>query len=277
MSIKDILLISRPKFWLYLAGTYLVGYAFGVNSIADLKNSYFLIHFLYFLIPANLFLYGINDYFDEDTDQYNDRKGSLEHKLQSQEKSQLIGFMLLSVACSFFILSIQSTMEIQLWISFFLFLSYFYSATPLRFKTHPLIDFSSNFLYAIPGIVGYYHSAGVFPPLLVFVALFSWTSAMHLFSAIPDITPDKKAHLKTTAVLFGRTTSLIFCLIFWTIGSIIAFLYIPSYFALISLIYPIIPFMLLIHKKIQMKKIYQYFPYINTLIGFLLFLIAIFL
>lgn len=277
MSIKIILSISRPKFWMYLAGTYLVGLSFGMQNITHLNNVYFLIHFLYFLIPANIFLYGINDYFDEDTDKYNDKKGTHEHKLLSKEKTQLIGFLLITVAISFFILAVQTSLEIQIWLTFFLFLSYFYSAPPLRFKAHPLIDFSSNFLYGIPGIVGYYHASGTFPPALIIIAIFTWTSSMHLFSAIPDITPDKKAHLKTTAVLFGKTASLILCLILWSATAFISFLYIPSYLSIISLVYPLIPFLILIDKRMNIKKVYWYFPIINTAVGFLLFLLAILL
>ena len=274
MSIKTILLISRPKFWFYLAGTYLVGYSFGISSIQELSSPYFLLHFCFFLIPANIFLYGVNDFFDEDTDQYNEKKGTQEHRLLSKEKLDLIGYLLITLGSAFFILIIQPTIEIQLILAFFFFLSYFYSATPLRFKARPLLDFSSNILYALPAIIGYYHSSALFPPAYVTVALFSWTSSMHLFSAIPDIIPDKKAKLKTTAVVIGKTASLILCIIFWSINAIIALLFLPYYLGLFALIYPIIPFLLLIDKKLNIKKIYWYFPIINTLIGFLLYLVA---
>ena len=87
MDLKSIVEISRPRFWLYLAGTYLVGYAFGAENIYSLQNFNFIIHFLFFLIPANIFLYGINDIYDEDTDQFNQKKGTYEHKLQMDEKN----------------------------------------------------------------------------------------------------------------------------------------------------------------------------------------------
>ncbi len=275
MNLKSLLQISRPRFWLYLAGPYLVGYTFGTQTINGFHDPYFIIHFFYFLIPANILLYGINDFFDYDTDQFNNKKGSIEHNLIPKEKNNLVGILLICLALSFFLLAIQIKNEVQLLISFFLFLNYFYSAPPLRFKSRPIIDFCSNILYGLPALVGYYQSTNNFPSLFIMIAIFCWTSAMHLFSAIPDISPDKKANLNTSAVMFGKTNSLVICLIFWLITSGVMIYSYPHYISLISLIYPIIPLILLLNNRTNINKIYWYFPYINAFCGFLLFLIAI--
>lgn len=275
MDIKTILKISRPRFWFYLAGPYLVGYAFGLNSIYQLNSFYFYIHFLYFLIPANIFLYGINDICDEDTDKFNDKKINYEHLLRSNEKRLLIGILIACIGLSFILLSFQPLIEAQFLITLFLILSFFYSAPPLRFKAKPIIDSASNILYALPGIIAYFQTTNSFPPFLIILALFCWTTAMHLFSAIPDISADKKAHLKTTALTLGHNNSLIACAALWTITAIATIWTTESYLSIVVLIYPLIPLLLLINKDFKIKKIYKLFPYINTLAGFILFLYAI--
>ncbi len=275
MNLIDLIKISRPRFWLYLAGPYLVGLTFGTQNPAALSIPFYLINFLFFLIPANFLLYGINDYFDFETDKHNEKKDQKEHRLKQKEKHLLIGYLLLTLALSFFLIALQSQIEVQLLMSLFLFLSFFYSGPPLRFKGLPLFDFSSNILYAIPALIGYYQSTESFPPLLVVIAIFCWTSAMHLFSAVPDIDPDKKAHLHTSAVVLGKTISLIICFTLWLTSTFILMFLYPSFLSLAALVYPLTALFLLIDKKLKIQKVYWYFPYLNTIFGFLLFLIGL--
>lgn len=275
MDLRAIIYISRPRFWLYIAGPYLVGYCFAIKNITELQSIFFLIHFLFFLIPANIFLYGVNDICDEDTDKHNDKKGEYEHRLLSDEKRLLTAFLFGSIGLAFVILSLQPKIESQLIFTLFLLLSFFYSAPPLRFKARPFLDFSSNILYVLPGILAYYQVRELFPSLVVIVALFCWTSAMHLFSAIPDIIADKKADLQTTAVILGQKNSLLLCTFLWAITAVITLLNIDSYLASLVVIYPLIPLIIVFQKNSNIKRIYKIFPYINTLAGFLLFLLAI--
>ena len=75
---KQIIKLSRPRFWLYLAGPYLVGMAYSAQTAKQFYSFDFLYPLFYFLIPANMFLYGINDLFDKDTDKLNAKKISKE-------------------------------------------------------------------------------------------------------------------------------------------------------------------------------------------------------
>ncbi len=81
-----LLKVSRWRFWLYLAGTYLVGFTIGVRDLNLLLTGWFWLHFLYFTLPANLLLYGINDLFDADSDASNPKKSAREHLLASAER-----------------------------------------------------------------------------------------------------------------------------------------------------------------------------------------------
>jgi len=97
----------------------------------------------------------------------------------------------------------------------FIFLSYYYSAGPIRFKQRPLLDSASNVLYALPGVFSYYLASGALPPAPVLAAAFMHTFSMHLFSAVPDIAYDTETGIRTTAVV-GRRASLALCFALWT-------------------------------------------------------------
>ncbi len=118
--LKFIFKISRPRFWLYLAGPYLLGYAAGVNNLNDFISAKFAVYFLFFLIIANIFLYGVNDYFDNDTDQYNDKKITHEHLLQSSERKKLARTTLLCFFASLALFS-NTSITAQILLCIFLF------------------------------------------------------------------------------------------------------------------------------------------------------------
>jgi len=255
---------------LYLGGTYLVGFTAGAKSLKDFHDLSFILFGLFFLVVANIFLYGVNDYFDKDTDAFNEKKGNKEHLLKrvEEKKLRIILWVIFGIFVSLIIYS--SSYSIKIILSVFLFLAYFYSAPPLRFKARPFLDFSSNMLYALPGIIGYFQTMQKLPSLLVCSALFFWTSAMHLFSAIPDIESDKKASLKTTAVLLGEKKSLFLCAIFWLSCVSILYTLTKSALVLVGLIYIITPLLLIFYPK-YISKVYWFFPYINMGVGFIIF------
>ncbi len=273
MNLKQIIKISRPRFWSYLGGTYLVGFAFGAQSLAQ-YNIDFWIYLLFFLFIANYFLYGVNDYFDWETDKKNPKKDSKEYRLQQQDKKFLKISLTISFAIALLITLLNPGIKLVLLMLGFLFLSYFYSAKPIRFKSRPILDFASNILYIFPAIIGYYQATGTLPPTQAIMAGFSWAMAMHLFSAIPDIKYDKKAGVKTTAVRFGKKRSLFITKALWLKTTILTWSLNPL-LGVLSLIYPIMPLILFFNKKMDIAKVYWYYPYINMVVGFILFIYAV--
>lgn len=257
---------------MYTAGTYVVGYALGMESWFDFFKLEYIIYLIYFIFPANVFLYGVNDFWDEETDKFNPKKNQIEYLINEKDRNQLQLLLLLIFGFSLILLFFQKNLVERLIFGTFLFLSYFYSAKPLRFKIRPFLDFSSNILYIIPGIFAYYMVSETFPPLLVIFAGFLHISAMHLFSAIPDIKYDIKAKIKTTAVVLKKKPSLILCFIIWFVFSITV-IYLANYrpLSFLVLIYPIAPLALLLKEELNIERIYWYFPYINTSLGGFLF------
>ena len=96
--------------------------------------------------------------------------------------------------------------------------------------------------------------------LLVVLASVCWCGAMHLFSAIPDIKPDTKARLKTSAIVLGERKGLMMCALLWAVAAIVSIIVFP--FSLSLLAYPVIP-ILVLKKKIELMKMYKLFPIVN--------------
>lgn len=265
--------ISRPRFWLYLGGTYLIGYSIGILNITQFLNPFFALHLLFFMFPANVFLYGVNDYYDEDTDIFNPKKEEKEYRITAKDRRNLLLLIISSFAYGLILVLLQPNGLAMIIFSIFLLLSFLYSAAPVRFKARPFLDFMSNFLYVIPAILAFYQLRFFIPPFLPLIAAFMWTSAMHLFSAVPDIDADKQANITTTAVLIGVVPSLLLCFSFWfTFAFILVFIapWNPPW-NLLTFVYPAIPLYLLIRRKSDISKIYWLYPYWNAIFGFLLF------
>lgn len=265
---REMILISRPRFWLYTSGPYLLGYTASSGSICDLLSPVFIGFFVYFMIPANFYLYGINDLFDRDTDVYNPKKGSREILSTDIGVIRLVAATVTSLAISLALLTILSGYS-RLLMGLFILLSTIYSSPPLRLKSRPFLDSYSNSLYAVPMLIGYSQNRGYLPDASIVIASILWTAAMHAFSAIPDIEYDRRARLRTVAVLLGSRGSLVFCTINWGMASLIAVTYDPL--LLPSLLYPAISSYLLF-KPDHVERIYWEFPKINALMGFLAFI-----
>lgn len=266
---KLIFNMSRPRFWLYLAGPYLIGFTAGVQSLADYSSWQFWYSLFYFLVPANIFLYGINDIFDEETDEKNEKKATYEVRSSLETRYTFILAVTTSLVFAIPFFFFLCDLNLLIFCGF-LFLSFFYSSKPIRFKSKPFLDFSSNILYALPGFIGFFQISKIYLidwPIIL--AAFCWTGALHLFSAIPDIKADSEAGIITTAIFLGYTKSLILCVFLWTISGLSVLNIHPIF--IFSFIYPLLPFLLLIDKKIKIQNIYWIFPWINAYIGFLLY------
>jgi len=250
-----------------------IGYTLGAETISDFYNFEYYIYLLYFFFLANVFIYGVNDLFDLSTDKENPKKDEKEHRLAEKKISELKKILIAVVIISSLFIILQNSWMERAVFSSFLFLSYFYSARPLRFKSKPILDFSSNMLYIIPGIFAYILASSTFPPYLIVIAGFFHISAMHIFSAVPDIRYDKKAGINTTPVMIGKRASLVLCFLFWSLLSSIT-IYLARFHPLsfLILIYPSVPILILAHEKAKIERVYWFLPYINTSLGGLLFM-----
>ncbi|MEM4780715.1 MAG: prenyltransferase [Halalkalicoccus sp.] len=262
MTLRYLLKLSRPRFWLYLAGPVVVGAVFGASSTAELFSLPALALFAYFLVPANVFLYGINDVYDREIDLKNPKKEGREARFRGQRVVPL------SVAgCALAGLALLAVLPPGAWpwLAGFLVLGTAYSAPPARFKTMPLLDSVSNGLYLMPGAAAYVALAGSQPPALAVVGAWCWTMGMHTFSAIPDIEPDRKAGIETTATLLGEARTYAYCGGCWTLAAL-AFGALDIRAGALFLVYPVFT-LAVAFTDIDVSRAYWWFPAINTATG----------
>ena len=158
----------------------------------------------------------------------------------------------------------------------FWFFAIFYSAPPIRAKAKPFVDsFFSAGHYVATGVFGYFllvPNENV--PWLAIIAAMSWSVAMHVYSAVPDIAADSGAGLKTTATHLGFQRAIWYCMLLYTLAAILAS----------SLIGPLILFLLVPYIALlllslnasaeKLLVLYSYFPYLNALVGMILTFVA---
>lgn len=271
MKLKKILKISRPRFWLYEAGTFLLGVSFFGFFSKDLNWIDFIIWFFYFLIPANILIYGVNDIFDYETDLKNPKKYDYEELVLPREHKD-VWFYILGFNIPFIFLAFSKySFEVFFWLIVFIFFAVFYSAKPIRAKSKPFLDsFFSASHYVATGIFGYVLFSQSQPNFFIVLSGILWAMSMHAFSAIPDIEADKDAQLKTVATFLGFNKTLYLCALFYFLSFLIASFYLSFYFILF-----LIPYLFLIYKTYKnQEKIftyYKFFPMLNSIFGFIIF------
>jgi 4-hydroxybenzoate polyprenyltransferase len=259
---RYLLKLSRPRFWLYLAGPVVVGVTYAAESPAELFSPTALALFGYFLVPANVYLYGVNDMFDADVDRENPKKERREVRFGGQR------FVALAVVLSGVgLLALLPLLgdRALVWLTVYVVLATGYSAPPLRFKTTPFLDSASNGLYLLPGAAAFAAVAGRHPPALAVVGAWAWTMGMHTFSAIPDIEPDRRAGIRTTATVLGERRTYLYCGAVWTVAAA-CFAAVDRRLGVLMGLYPVLVFAI-VRSSVDVDRAYWWYPAVNTVVG----------
>ena len=256
--------ISRVRFWPYVLGPYAIG-VLAAGSI-DSWTLVILVG-LYFTLPANLLIYGVNDIFDYETDKHNPKKSGYEALVTPKDQKKL--WRWIGITNAPFLLLLPFIGIQALWgVAGFLFFSYFYSAPPIRAKVRPLLDSMFNVLYVFPAVVGYGLVSGQFPNPLLFGAAMLWCMAMHAYSAVPDIEADTKAKIATVATKLGKQGTLLFCLVCYLLSATLSWSVLGYFSFIAGILYGgLMLVSLSTGNREQLFKIYTYFPVINVLVG----------
>ena len=263
--LRYLLVLSRPRFWLYLAGPVAVGVTYGIGDVSELFTPITVALAAYFLVPANVFLYGVNDVFDADIDELNPKKSEREARWQGDHL--VVAAVLLSALLGLGTFLITPTVAWP-YLAGFLLLSVGYSAPPVRFKTTPFLDSLSNGLYVLPGAAAYATVAGAHPPLAALVGAWLWTMGMHTFSAIPDIGPDREADIRTTATVLGESRTYGYCVAVWAAAAV-AFAAVDVRLGALLGVYPVFVAWVAA-SSVDVARAYWWFPAVNTVVGTLL-------
>ncbi|MFW5948559.1 MAG: prenyltransferase [Halolamina sp.] len=265
--LRYLLTLSRPRFWLYTAGPVLVGVAYAAESVSDLLAPLPAVLFLYFLLPANVYLYGINDRFDREIDAENPKKEEGSPEARWRDSSAVTAVVAAAGSLGLALFPLTPGVAWPALAGFFA-LATAYSAPPLRFKSRPLLDSLSNGLYLLPGAAAYAALAGAQPPAAALVGGWLWTMAMHTYSAIPDIEPDRAAGVETTATLLGETRTYLYCAGCWTLAAV-AFALLDLRLGALLAVYPLF-LLTTVGAGVDVDRAYWWFPVVNAVVGMLL-------
>ncbi|MFB6146583.1 MAG: prenyltransferase [Halobacteriaceae archaeon] len=258
-----VIVVSRPRFWLYLAGPVLVGVVHGAPTLDAAFDPVPVALFAYFLFPANVLLYGVNDVFDAEIDAFNPKKAG---DREARYRGDLLVPGATVVACLLGV-AVAAVAPLATWpaLGGFFALAVAYSAPPARFKTAPVLDSLSNGLYVLPGVAGYVAVAGHQPPLLAVAGGWLWTMGMHTFSAIPDVEPDRRAGITTTATWLGRRRSYAYCAAVWLAAAAL-FGALDPRAGVLLLVYPALVGAIRVG-GVAVDRAYWWFPAVNTVVG----------
>ena len=198
--------VSRPISWVNtaypFAATYLV-LGGGVDAV-------FIIGSLFFLIPYNLLMYGINDVFDYESDIQNPRKNSIEGALEAKSFHPTIIWTSIALTVPFsvalIILSPVAAAAILVAVIFFVVA---YSMKWFRFKEIPFLDSITSSIHFVGPMIFAIAVTGFQPQAWPFaLALFLWGIASHAFGAVQDVIPDRKGNLKSIATIIGARNTV---------------------------------------------------------------------
>ena len=200
---------SRPISWINTAFPFAAGYYLVLGEI----NLTLVLGFVFFLIPYNLLMYGVNDVFDYESDLRNPRKGGIEGALLEPKYHRPILLIATLVPVPFlWYLFVQGDAQSNLILGIVIFSVLAYSLKHMRFKEIPFLDsitsathFVGPLVYGISLAGG---SLGNQTLILITLAFFLWGMASHAFGAVQDIRADREASISSIATVLGARATV---------------------------------------------------------------------
>ncbi|WP_179872783.1 prenyltransferase [Microcella indica] len=218
-TLAQLTLSSRPLSWINTAFPFAAAYLLTAREI-DLT---LIVGTLYFLIPYNLAMYGINDVFDYESDLRNPRKGGVEGALldPSIHRTTLVAALVANVPFLVYLVIVGDPLSwLVLAISVFAVIAY--SMKGLRFKEKPFLDsLTSSTHFVSPAVYGLVLADAVVTPALWLIlgSFFLWGIASHAFGAVQDVLADREGGLSSIATIIGaRATTRLAVVVYLASG-----------------------------------------------------------
>jgi len=223
--IGSIVRASRPISWINTAFPFAAGYLMVEGRV----DALLIVGTLFFLVPYNLLMYGLNDVFDYESDLLNPRKGGIEGDVvRDRERARkvhrgIIAASALTVAPMMSWLIVVGTPQSAIALAVVVFAVVAYSAPVLRFKERPFLDsftsavhFAGPLVYALvltgTGLTG----RGVWP---IWVAFLAWGMASHAFGAVQDVRADREGGIASVGTVMGARVTTWFALVMYAAAS----------------------------------------------------------
>ena len=222
--VTRLLAASRPLSWVNTAYPFGAAYLLAGGHV----DARWVIGTLFFLVPYNLAMYGINDVFDYASDAANPRKGGVEGALLEPgvHRATLVAAV---VACVPFVVALVALGRPASWavLAVSLFAVAAYSVPGLRFKERPVLDsITSSTHFTSPAVYGLVLAGGAWSrsALVALVAFFLWGIAAQAFGAVQDVMPDREAGIGSVATALGAARTVRLSLTLWAAAGLLLLL-----------------------------------------------------
>lgn len=219
-ELRRLLLASRPVSWINTAFPFAAAMV-----LAGQIDARLVIGTLFFLVPYNLAMYGINDVFDHDSDAANPRKGGVEGALLPVTMHRATIIAAIAVSAPFvFVLVVLGNPASWAVLTVSLFSVVAYSVPGLRFKEIPVLDsITSSTHFVSPAIYGIVLAGTQWTPelTLILTAFFLWGMASHAFGAVQDIVPDREGGIASVATALGARATVRLAVLFWALAGVL--------------------------------------------------------
>ncbi|HWL03102.1 MAG TPA: prenyltransferase [Microbacteriaceae bacterium] len=213
-----LLVASRPLSWVNTAYPFAVAYLLAGGSV----DAALVIGTIFFLVPYNLAMYGINDVFDHASDAVNPRKGGVEGALLEPAVHRRVLLWAIGL-CVPFVVALVVLGSPASWVvlAVSLFAVAAYSVPGLRFKEIPFLDsITSSTHFTSPAVYGVVLAGGAWgwEAALSLAAFFLWGAASHAFGAVQDVVPDREGGIRSIATVLGAAATVRIAMALWLLA-----------------------------------------------------------
>ncbi len=218
--LRELFVSSRPVSWINTAFPFAAAYLLTTRSV----DAPLVVGILFFLVPYNLAMYGVNDVFDYESDLRNPRKGGT-HGAVLDKRMHPITLWASALSCVPFVVYLVIIGSPLSWLvlALSIFFVVFYSAPPLRLKERPFADsMTSSIHFFSPAVYGLVLAGAAWTPQLVFVlvAFALWGIASHAFGAVQDVEADRAADISSIATARGARWTVRFALVAYLLAGV---------------------------------------------------------
>ncbi|MDQ1127645.1 4-hydroxybenzoate polyprenyltransferase [Microbacterium sp. SORGH_AS 505] len=210
---RQLFVSSRPVSWINTAFPFAAAYLLSAREI-DLV---LVVGTIFFLVPYNVAMYGINDVFDYESDLRNPRKGGA-HGAILEKSLHAPTLWASGLLCAPFVVFLVIVGPPLSWLVLLVSLLavVFYSAPPLRLKERPFADsVTSSMHFFSPAVYALVLTEATWTPqlVLIIVGFALWGAASHAFGAVQDVVADREAGISSIATVRGAAWTVRFSLV----------------------------------------------------------------
>jgi len=211
-GLRQVVGSSRPLSWVNTAYPFAAAYLLAGGAL----DATLVVGALYFLVPYNLLMYGLNDVWDHESDLANPRKGGVEGVVLDTRWHRATVVAAVASNVPFLVaLAVLVAAAGHPWALLPLLgcvaTVVAYSAPRLRFKERPGVDSITSASHFVgPAVVGVAAAGGAWtwPVVATLLAFTAWGCASHAFGAVQDVRADRSAGIGSVATVLGARATV---------------------------------------------------------------------